>query len=76
MAHIINRIDILSRADARLRTLSCMSDINKPAVIHDAEGIQEKIQKAAVVKKLLEADVFERENRIKQSAEAKNNIKK
>ena len=76
MAHIINRIDILSRAEVKLRKLCCMNDINRPSVIHDSEGIHERIQKAAMVNRLLEADVFERENRIKQYAEAKHNIKK
>jgi len=70
MAHIIRQIDVMSRAEARVRQLCCMNNIQKN-LIYDYEGINDRIQKAAIAKKMIEADVFERENRIKQSAKTK-----
>ena len=69
MAHIINRIDIMSRAEARVRQLCCMNNIKKNPV-YDYEGINERIEKASLIKCALEADAFERENKIQQSVKA------
>ena len=74
MAHVINKIDVLSRAEARVRQLCCMNNIKKNP-IYDYERIDDSIQKASMIKHTLEADTFERENKIKQSAEARKNIK-
>lgn len=42
--------------------------------IHDAEAISQRIEKAISARKQLDADIFEREKKILQSAEAKNKI--
>ena len=75
MAHVINPIDIKPRnlLNNKIKTLSCLPECIRKT-IHDADGINERIQKAAKVKQQLEADIFERENNIKQSSIASQNI--
>lgn len=73
MAHIIRQIDVLSRGEARVRQLCCMRDAVNNQKIYDTESILERIQKASMIKRLLEADTFERENKIKQTVQLNNN---
>ncbi len=42
--------------------------------IHDAEAISQRFEQAISARKQLDADIFERDKRILQSAEAKNKI--
>jgi len=42
--------------------------------IYDADAVSQRIEKAISVRKELDADIFERDKRILQSAEAKNKI--
>ena len=62
MAHILTIIPKNIRTSNKVKILSCMGS--------KAKNIQQKLDCAAKVKKQLEADIFERENRIKQSADA------
>ena len=42
--------------------------------IHDAEAISQRIEQSISARKQLDADIFERDKRILQSADAKNEI--
>ena len=42
--------------------------------IHDAEAISQRIEQSINARKQLDADIFERDKRILQSADAKNKI--
>ena len=62
MAHVLKIIPNGFRSGKKIQILSCMKN--------DANNIQQRIDCAAKVKQQLERDVFEQENKIKQSAEA------
>ena len=65
MAHIINKIDVISRIEARTKQLCCMGNIKENTKIHDTESINKKIKEAAKIKQQLEKDIFERNNKLK-----------
>ena len=75
MAHIITSIGQEFRPSKT--TFSCMNTfcpkIN-PKNIHDAEGISKRIEQAGKIRQQLDADIFERDKRILQSAETKKKI--
>lgn len=65
MAHIINKIDIKPRASKIKKYLSC----DKNRVIN-SNCIKEKFESAAKIKNQPEADVFQRNAKVEESAKA------
>ncbi len=65
MAHIISKIETGQRMFNKVTKLSCMPKCPKKE-IHDADAINERIMAAAKVKQQLEADIFERDKKLKE----------
>lgn len=79
MAHIITNIGWNNAvSDGKTILLSCMHNCSlKKAECSDtlgADKISQSIERSVQARKMLDADIFERNNRILQSAEAKKNI--
>ena len=66
MAYIINKMDVLPRAN-KIRVLSCMQKPENKAgnKFYDAEGIQQRINEAAKVRARLDAEVKQRYENLK-----------
>lgn len=71
MAHIINEIVKTPGIRGKQQILSCL---RKCEPLNESNLIDDKIKKAVKVKQQLETDIFERENRIKKSTEARKNF--
>lgn len=80
MAYVITNTGYNVISDNSKMLLNCMRDckkITKPKLsdIYDANVISQRIEQSAIAKQQLDADIFERENRILKSAEARKNLK-
>ncbi len=76
MAYVINKIDVLSRSQVRAKRLSCMEGVKNCPIVRDSESIKGMIEKVSSVKKIIEADTFEKENKILKCTDSKNSVKK
>lgn len=78
MVYILNwKMGIIPKQVSKPMVLDCMNDFCRKNIaqnIYDSNAISKRIEQAAKVKQQLDTDIFERDKRIFQSAEAKSKL--